>query len=353
MAARIAIVAALSLFGGCATPAFQPPSEPKALRVLEQEHQQQLALAQHHADQNRLARIALPLQRAAAELCPQPPQAALGIRLSNQHFYPESLRNAAIRYWQLGDVLQVTSTLPGGAAAEAGVEVGDYLVQLDQQPLPTGESATYSLNPLLAKLQPQQPVALQVIRAGQPRQLTLTPQAVCRYPLLLIDSDKVNAYATHTHIKVTRGLLRFAAGDWELAFVIAHEMAHNLRGHVPAQLSNGASGALIDLWLIANGIPSPGLFTLGSTHLHSKGFEREADYLALYLMARAGFSLEHNSVYWRRVAANHPPRGDEPAGSTHPSLSERYLAMQRTLAEIKEKQQHNRPLLPEHFTEKP
>jgi len=344
--ATLALTLLTLLTAGCSTPAYQPPPEPKASRVLEQEQQRALALRQHQNDQNRLARIALPLQQAAAELCPQPLQAALGLRLGNQHFFHDKVRDAAVREWQLGDVLQVIAVLPGSAAAQAAVQPGDYLIQIDGTDFPTGESALTALPPLLQELVPDRPVPLSLMRDGQPVRVSITPQGICRYPLLLLNRDEINAYATHSRIEVTRGMLRFAADDWELAFVIAHEMAHNLRGHIPAALRNGALAGLIDLWLLANGVPSPGLLAMGGSRAYSKAFEREADYLALYLMANAGYPLDHPADYWRRVAAQRPASNGDSSAATHPDNSDRYLAMRRTLTEIRRKQQQGLALTP-------
>lgn len=294
----------------------------------------------------RLSRLAWPLARAADELCPKPLEASLGVRLANRHFFAEKLRPAALRELHVGDVLQVLAVVPDSPAARAGVQPGDHLIQLGGRDLPVAEKATTELRPMLEQLQPQQTIELQLVRAEQTLTLPITPAAVCHYPLVLLARDSVNAYADNRTIQVTRGLLAFADDDWELSFVIAHELAHNLLGHVPATIRNGTVGGLVDLWLLASGVPSPGLMALAGSRAYSQEFEAEADYLALYLMARAGLPLDHDADYWRRVAAWRQGGATPVEGTTHPDTSRRYLAMQQTLEEIRDKQQAGQPLLP-------
>ena len=40
------------------------------------------------------------------------------------------------------------------------------------------------------------------------------------------------AFADGTKVFLTRGMMRFAQSDEELALVVAHETAHNIMGHI-------------------------------------------------------------------------------------------------------------------------
>ncbi|WP_210396352.1 M48 family metallopeptidase [Motiliproteus sediminis] len=334
------------VLSACATPTHRPEAPPAGLQALEQERQQAIALSSQQQALSRLNRVAWPLQRAAAELCPKPAEASLGIRLGNRYFFSEGLRPSALRMLQAGDVLQVLDVVPDSPAQQQGVMRGDHLIRLEGNDLPVAERATTELRPLLDQLQPQQAVKLQLMRDGQSHLVTLTPAALCRYPVVLLHSDSINAYADHRSIQITRGMLGFAGNDWDLAFVIAHELAHNLLSHVPATFRNGAIGGVVDLWLLASGVPSPGLMALAGSRAYSQAFEAEADYVALYLMARAGLPLDQDSNYWRRIAAWRQSGITPDTSATHPDTSRRYLLMQQTLAEIRHKQTNELPLLP-------
>ena len=64
------------------------------------------------------------------------------------------------------------------------------------------------------------------------------------------DSRAVNASAGNGWITVTRGMMR-ATDDDELAFVVAHEMAHNVAWHFRSSPSNELEADAIALRLVA------------------------------------------------------------------------------------------------------
>ncbi len=79
----------------------------------------------------------------------------------------------------------------------------------------------------------------------------------------------------------------------------------------------------------------------------SKGFEFEADYASLYIAARAGHDVKSAPNFWRRMAAEHPKSLEKGFLASHPSTPERFVAMEKTIQEIKEKQKLGKPLIPE------
>lgn len=109
----------------------------------------------------------------------------------------------------------------------------------------------------------------------------------------VIDRGVVNAYAVGAgKVMVYRGLIeQLALSEDELAFVVAHEMAHNLRLHMRENLSN-----LVPFELAATGLSqtispwgSAMVMDYGVMKTLSRAQETEADRLGLELMARAGF----------------------------------------------------------------
>ena len=58
------------------------------------------------------------------------------------------------------------------------------------------------------------------------------PAGPCqRFPIVVASASSLFASTNGARVRVSRGLVEFAQSDSELAFVLAHEMAHNLRGH--------------------------------------------------------------------------------------------------------------------------
>lgn len=359
-----------SLLNGCATPRYQPPDAAPALIVSETEQQQSAALQHRLAQQLRLSRVGWPLLTANTEICAEKVRPLLGFQFGNSHTFgstaptPDngdksavtSLRDSAIRTFGLGEALQVLAVVPGSPADLSGIQAGDRLVSLDQQPFLTGNSAAADASERLRQLK-QQPstdqksapptIELQLYR--QQRLLTVEVQPVngCDYPLVILNSDQINAFADHRTIIVTEGMLDFASDDRDLALVLAHELAHNVLAHVPATGRNGLIGASIDLLLWSHGIPSPAAFTLGGLNSYSKAFESEADYISLYLLAHANYSLDGSADFWRKMSHSRPTHIQSQSGQSHPGSADRYMRMQAAISEITNKQSQQLPLYPE------
>jgi len=141
--------------------------------------------------------------------------------------------------------------------------------------------------------------------------------------------------------------------DSDLATIVGHELAHVTMGHHGKQLVNaligGVSGGVIDGGLMMGGIYTDGTF---SRHLEVAGerafsvaFEREADYVGAYYAARAGYDIAGAENVWRALALESPD--SIRLGKTHPATPVRFVQMQKTIAEIADKQRRHLPLEPD------
>lgn len=80
---------------------------------------------------------------------------------------------------------------------------------------------------------------------------------------------------------------------------------------------------------------------------YSQDFEREADCLAVYLLARAGADLSGLEAFWRRMAegAGYQSLQADEDGS-HPSYPERAVRLRAAVFEVEGKMQRREPLMP-------
>ena len=70
--------------------------------------------------------------------------------------------------------------------------------------------------------------------------------AECRFTFHYVDNDEVNAFADEGgHIYLHRGLLDYLESEEEIAAVMAHEMSHQIAGHVDESRRSVLLGALI------------------------------------------------------------------------------------------------------------
>jgi len=71
-----------------------------------------------------------------------------------------------------------------------------------------------------------------------------------------------------------------------------------------------------------------------------------ADYLSLYMVARAGYSVEGARAFWQRLANQYPASVLNGYTANHPAISHRLMVIDKTVAEIRSKQAAKRPLVP-------
>lgn len=176
--------------------------------------------------------------------------------------------------------------------------------------------------------------------------------------------QQINAFAmAGGKVGVFSGLFKIADTDDQLASVISHEIAHVTAKHVHEQLSQAllvqTGGILGGVALMGSGagmLTSEGILgvyglTTGVAGLaFDRKKEKEADYIGLMYMARAGYNPEESVKVLERLdeaSANMP---QQPAFlSTHPSNPERIIqlmdAMPKALAEREKAKVEVKPIL--------
>lgn len=123
----------------------------------------------------------------------------------------------------------------------------------------------------------------------------------------------------------------------ELAFVMGHEAAHHIAGHIPRQQQSMAAAAVIFGGLAAAyGYDEAGIRTaqdLGAGlggRVYAKNYELEADRLGTVIAWDAGFDPERGSRFFARL----PDPGNDFLGS-HPPNAQRMELVARTVADLR------------------
>jgi predicted Zn-dependent protease len=175
----------------------------------------------------------------------------------------------------------------------------------------------------------------------------------CSFEVILDPSKKgLNAHADGQNVVIYPAMIEFATNDNQLAFVIAHEFAHSIMAHVASTQKNvaigGILGTLVDIAAQSQGVDTGGqIGQLGAQQAllkYSSAFENEADYVGLYILARAGYKIEDAPGFWRQMSLQVPQAVY--ATGTHPNNPSRTLAMQNGVKEIQAKKAAKQPLLP-------
>jgi len=339
------------LLTGCAGVQTMAPQGSAPQIQAEQAKQKALAYESFVNAQSDLYRISLPILSSNAEFCGQNTRPATGISAWNIYAVPQEYRQTAQQLYGVGPTLMVQHVVPNSPGQKAGLRQGDLLLSINGRPIPRGENATKAAQQLLDAAGYRQ-IEITYNRGGTKRVSTLTPVQACDYPVLLDNSSAINAYADGQKIVISRGITRFANNDSEIALVVAHELAHNTMGHVERLKQNTMTGSLggfaVDALLGAAGVNTGNQFSriggaIGQQRF-SIPFEQEADYVGMYYLARAGFPTGQVANFWRRMAAEGQASID--MRSSHPTSSERFIAIEQTHAEIQNKKKRNLALRP-------
>lgn len=286
-------------------PRTVPPRATTAEVETERQRQYELAATRLLGHMQRVSRVGGRITVAGAPFCGEEVKAYVGLvsasrsSVARQLGSHEAWRDAGMAFrdaWEIDGPPEVLAVLPGSPAEAAAIRVGDHVVDLEVR----GEG-------------PKSTLWIEVERGNETIRKPLQYVAECRYPVRATIGDHVNAHVDGETIIITTGLLRFVESDDELAAVVGHELAHRVLGHRRSRL---------------------------------RSRERAADYLGVYLAARAGYDPAAAADFVRRLATEHPELISEHASPAHPSTASRVAALDRTVAEIRDKQRAGAELLP-------
>lgn len=160
----------------------------------------------------------------------------------------------------------------------------------------------------------------------------------------LIQIDKkpdapANAYQTATKsgrpvITFTAALISDARNNDELAFIMGHEAAHHMMGHISRQQNDAMAGAVIvGILAAATGADASVIdaaMDVGATvgaRAYSKNYELEADRLGAIVTHQSGYDPVRGVAYFTRI----PDPGNQFLG-THPPNSQRIALVKKTAA---------------------
>lgn len=198
----------------------------------------------------------------------------------------------------------------------------------------TASQAEARLSPVASRMEP---IVERECRARAPQ------GSNCDFKIMVDGREGLPANAFQTLDKNGRPLIVFTApliaetrNAHELAFVMGHEAAHHIRGHIARQQSNAGLGAILGGVLVAaaGGDPSSvqAAMDLGATvgaRSYSKQHELEADSL--------GTVLTHQSGYDPLIGVNFFERTPDPGNQflgTHPPNAQRVTTVRQAAARL-------------------
>lgn len=341
----LVVIAAFTL-SACMAPKTQQVKVDNERVEQERNRQRELALDYLDKIDRRLFETAFPLLQSSTVFCKENTRPIFGMKLNSEFHYQEDFKEAARKLFNLDKHLQVRQIIPGSPAAQSSIKIGDKIIAVNNEVLPQSESA-HSLYKKLLNENKQATTSFRIKRGEKKIDINIQGLNACSYDVKLSESDAVNAFADGENVVITKGMMRFTEHNQELALVISHEIAHNAMSHITAKRLNSLGGTLLDLAAAAAGVNTQGMFGRIGAQFYSQEFEAEADYVGLYIMARAGISTENAALFWRRMAVEHPGSISSNHASTHPATADRFISIEETIKQINAKQAKGQGLMPD------
>ncbi len=227
-----------------------------------------------------------------------------------------------------------------GAVALSGC-VASTTDQQPRQPTPVRSAPKAPSVPSSSQLQSFKQVVHTVEPVAERECKARTSGMNCDFNIVVDDRKGQPANAFQFVDKSGRPVLAFtlaliadAENRDELAFVMGHEAAHHIRGHLTRQKQNAMAGAILLGGIAA--ITGAGSGTISSAQdigasvgarSYSKEFELEADALGTVITKRAGYNPVKGAQFFTKI----PDPGDRFLG-THPPNSKRIETVQRVNA---------------------
>jgi Peptidase family M48/PDZ domain len=257
------------------------------------------------AQEMRLETIAYRMGAATANMCSDHTMLT-GLLFHDLSQYDPGIRPAVASAFSLDDGVGVIQIVPGSAADRAGLRIDDEIVAIGGRSVRDPSAALQrrkssarveQVEAMLRAALEHGPTELVVRRRGNLIELPFAAEQGCGGELALVNSGDTNAWSDGNRVVLTTAIVQLARNDDEIAFVVAHEMAHNILGHSRSS--------------------SPRLFGMGLGFSRARRSELDADQLAVQLMRDGGYRAEAGVTFlhtasralWWDFSLDHPGFG--------------------------------------------
>ena len=358
------------LIGCYSAPVFLPTPEDQKTNEAQSEQWIQ-AFNENAEKQSHIAGLAYPLLVANSDLCGSKVVTELGIQWIVFNDVVGVVGRVAAINLGISHNPYLTVVTPGSPAAKAGLQEGDTLLSLNGSRIGKDRNWVAWVNNtrlyrwrfnrfLNRALSQRSSITVQYRRGNEILQTDIQPVRRCDFDVFVIEYSflaseidgaavsssefsPLNSISYGGTILISSGLYEWAQTDRELQMFIAHELAHEIVGH----------GAHATTWLISvEPLKRAGLlgdFGRGgflnfphptTPRRYDQTQEQDADYLAMYLLARADIDVSEYANIWTLIP------DDAPIMDTHGNLENRRKVIESTLVEIQTKIDSGLPLDP-------
>jgi len=234
----------------------------------------------------RVNDVAWRLRTANAELCGTRARWSQGIAAGTVWDLPSSLQVAAETALGFDRRMRVLAVAAGSPAAEAGIRAGDRIAAIDGSSLgskPTVSGLRNGLDRPAPALELHGP-------DGQARSVVLASRRICDVDMQVLASFGRSLPPAPNAATLGLETLQHIGSDDDLAFLLAHDVAHVLLDHFRNKSDDHAAAPAVSQALaLALGVPSLAGGGNPLARPYGPAREAEADMLAVTLMRAAGY----------------------------------------------------------------
>ena len=264
-----------------------------------------------------------------------------GAIFATKRFYPYDLEEV-VEEGYLGDYVSVRYVVEDSPADEAGLLVGDRLLEINGVKVPKGERATrFVVDRMRSIWQVDEPNELRLDRNGSEVLLAVEARKAAAYSVAVTPFLGEGAYAEGKTLYFSKATLD-GLEEEELDYLCAFALVQNAMKHARMKGQNEFLGGMLDMAAAVYGVNTAGIFGSMGRNVHKAGFLIESDLLALYALASAGIDISGYPEFWEERFANSRNGID--------SVSrQRLAAMRQVIAEIEAKRAKGDPIFPTEY----
>tara|TARA_B100001175_G_scaffold303012_1_gene297614 strand:- start:198 stop:1205 length:1008 start_codon:yes stop_codon:yes gene_type:complete len=280
----------------------------------------------------KLHDIAWPIMISNIDACQNSRINAFGLMVAHTEDLPKSLRPffyAASPNTFLNninsDLPMIVSIAKNSPADRANIMEGDLIISINNSIV-----SYKNYRSLLEDAAKKGSLIIKIKRLEEEILYQLVSESICGYPVQAMISPIPNAYADGSKIYITIATLDFVKDDQEIAFLIGHELAHNIYHYKGDSLfeSQGNPIAIKE---------KPSLQKITDLLiLQTEEKETEADLYGVEFAIKAGIAQDKVANYFRRLTIYMPVLMKDSFFRMHPGNAKRVADIERKLKELKD-----------------
>ena len=216
----------------------------------------------------------------------------------------------------------IVSVAKNSPAEEEGIKEKDIILSVD------GHEVRDDIRNLLSKASRTGVLKLKVLRHDKELEIEVTGTKICGYAVQPLVSPFPTAYADGSKIFITLAALNFIRDESELAFLIGHELAHNILHYKGEKVGE-------ENFFPISVQDKPAIRRIGDIFIwESQSKESEADRLGVEYSYKAGYNPYSAANYFRRLSTYMPELIEGSAFNIHPGNAARSYNLDRVAEQL-------------------